>query len=165
MMEEYAGGKRNALWLAWQVLSTVRRRRSRVPIQERRANMLANLWSDTRYAVRTVRRNPGFAVAAVAPIALGIGVNTGIFSILNSLALRPLPTPEPTALVSVYQEFRGVQQRRVKRFRDAAREVGVTYLLSSRAEQEWLDHLLEGDPPPGLMRSFESGGLKIWRLP
>jgi predicted permease len=113
VMEEYATGKRNALWLARQILSTITRRTSHIPIHGRRARMLTNLWSDTRYAVRMLRRNPGFAVAAIAPIALGIGVNTGVFSILNSVALRPLPTPEPTALVSVYQEFRGVQQRRV----------------------------------------------------
>lgn len=61
--------------------------------------------------------------------------------------------------------YRALLDRDWKRFRDAAREVGVTYLLSSRAEQEWLDQLLESDQPPGLMRSFESGGLKIWRLP
>jgi predicted permease len=75
--------------------------------------MRSNLWSDIRYGVRTLHRNPGFAIAAVVPIALGIGVNTGIFSILNSVALRPLATPEPTALVSVHQDFRGVQRRRV----------------------------------------------------
>src|SRR5207247_8821225 len=62
---------------------------------------------------RTVRRNPGFAIAAVSPIALGIGINTGIFSILNSLAFRGLPAPRAGELVSIYQQFRGVTQRRV----------------------------------------------------
>src|SRR5688572_22082919 len=112
-MEEYAAGNRNGLWLAWQILSTVRRRRSHVSFHEGRSEMLSNLWSDIRYAVRTLRRNPGFAAAAVAPIALGIGINTGLFSVLNSVALRPLPTPESATLVSVHQEFRGVRERRV----------------------------------------------------
>jgi predicted permease len=113
VMEEYAAGNRNGLWLAWQILSTVRRSRSHVSFHEGRSEMLSNLWSDIRYAVRTLRRNPGFAAAAVAPIALGIGINTGLFSILNSVALRPLPTPQSAELVSVHQEFRGVRERRV----------------------------------------------------
>ena len=75
--------------------------------------MLSNIWSDIRYALRTFRRNPGFAFAAIAPIALGIGLNTGIFSILDAVALQPVPSPNPTELVSVYQQFRGVKERRI----------------------------------------------------
>ena len=47
--------------------------------------------NDIRYALRTLIRNPGFAVAAIVPIALGIGINTGIFAVLNGMAWRPLP--------------------------------------------------------------------------
>ena len=75
--------------------------------------MLSNVWTDARYAVRTFRRNPGFAAAAMIPIALGIGINTGIFAILSNIALRPLPTPDSTALVTVHQDFQGVKGRRV----------------------------------------------------
>jgi putative ABC transport system permease protein len=113
LMEEYACGNRSAVWLARQILSTVSKRRSHATIQEGRAEMLSNLWSDTRYAWRTLRRNPGFAAAAIVPVALGIGINIGVFSILSNVALRPLPTPKPTELVNVYQEFQGVQRRRV----------------------------------------------------
>jgi len=74
--------------------------------------MVSNVWRDVRYALCTFRRSPGFAFAAIAPIALGIGINTGIFSILNSLALRPLSTPDSTELVTIHQQFRGVQERR-----------------------------------------------------
>ena len=113
LMEEYAAGKQNPVWLARQIFSMSRRPRSHVTIDERRAEMLSNFWNDIRYAVRTLGRSPGFAVAAITPLALGIGINTGLFSILNSMALRPLPTPESTELVSIYQEFQGVKQRRV----------------------------------------------------
>jgi predicted permease len=75
--------------------------------------MLSNLAADIRYALRTLRRNPGFALAAIAPIALGIGINTAIFSILNSVAWRPLPVPGGDALVSIYQDFRGGPRRTV----------------------------------------------------
>jgi predicted permease len=76
--------------------------------------MLSNIWRDVRYALRTFRRSPGFAVAAVAPIALGIGINTGVFSILNSAALRPLPVPESRELVSIHQRFQGARERRMQ---------------------------------------------------
>ncbi|PYQ94869.1 MAG: hypothetical protein DMF97_17805 [Acidobacteria bacterium] len=76
--------------------------------------MLSNLWSDVRYALRTFRRNPGFA-AAIAPIALGVGINTGIFSILDAVALQPVPGSNSNELVSVYQQFRGVTERRFGR--------------------------------------------------
>jgi putative ABC transport system permease protein len=113
VMEEYAARRRTVFWLARQIASIARRPRNHLTIDEGRSDMLSNISSDIRYALRTYRRAPGFALAAVAPIALGIGINTGLFSILNSLALRPLSTPESTELVSVYQEFRGVRERRV----------------------------------------------------
>ena len=75
--------------------------------------MLSNLWGDIRYGFRTFRRSPAFAVAAIAPIALGIGINTGVFSILNSVALRPLLTPDSNELVSIHQQFQGVKQRQI----------------------------------------------------
>jgi putative ABC transport system permease protein len=65
---------------------------------------------DLRYATRTLLRNPGFTAAAIAPIALTIGVNTGIFSILDAVAFRALPVPQPNQLISVSQRVRGVQR-------------------------------------------------------
>jgi predicted permease len=113
MQEEYASGSRSAFWLVRQVLSTVRPPHPQVAFHERRTEMLSNLWSDLRYTLRMFRRNPGFAVAALVPIALGIGINTGVFSILNNVAFRSLPVPNPTELVNAYQEFQGVRKRRV----------------------------------------------------
>jgi predicted permease len=95
------------------MLSTIGTRRAQAANREGRSEMASNLWQDIRYALRTLRRNPGFAVAAIAPIALGIGINTGIFSLLDAVALQPLPSPRASELVSVYQRFRGVRQRSV----------------------------------------------------
>ena len=113
VVEEYTAAHRSAAWFVSQIFSIVRRPHGRMTMTERGVEMLANVRNDIRYALRTLRRNPGFAVAAILPIALGIGINTGVFSILNSVAWRPLPVPDADALVSVHQEFRGGPRRRV----------------------------------------------------
>ena len=117
LAEEYCSGERSAGWLWRQVLSTMvprlrRRNISRIHLRpQRRATMFASLWNDVRYATRGLRHSPGFTAVAVVAIALGIGVNTGIFSVLNGVALRPLPAADPGELVSIYQEFRGGPMR------------------------------------------------------
>jgi predicted permease len=75
--------------------------------------MLTNLWTDSRYAIRMLRRQPGFAAAAVLPIALGVGLTTGVFSLIDSAVLQPIPVPKAAELVSVYQDFRGGPRRQV----------------------------------------------------
>src|SRR5262245_3621368 len=58
-------------------------------------NFAENFIKDLRYAVRRVGQNPGFTIAAVLTIALGIGVNTALFSIYNAVALKTLPVSQP----------------------------------------------------------------------
>ena len=57
--------------------------------------------NDLRYAVRGLLRTPGFTTAAVLTLALGIGANTAIFQLIDAVALRPLPVPNPDELVEV----------------------------------------------------------------
>ncbi|HWG58312.1 MAG TPA: ABC transporter permease, partial [Candidatus Acidoferrales bacterium] len=61
-------------------------------------NLVETLWHDLRYALRQLRRSPGFATVAILTLALGIGANTAIFSLINSIMLRPLPVRDPQNL-------------------------------------------------------------------
>src|SRR5215475_6070507 len=68
----------------------------------RGAGWLETLWQDMRYGTRTLLKNPGFTTIAVLTLALGIGANTAIFSLVQAVILRPLPFPEAGRLAQVW---------------------------------------------------------------
>ena len=92
--DEAAGRRRGAAWVGWQAVSTG------LPL--RRAAVVDLIASDVRNAVRSLRRSPAFAAAAVFSFALGIGANVALLSVIDRLVFRPLPFPEADRLVVVF---------------------------------------------------------------
>jgi len=86
---------------------------------------LESLWSDFLYALRTFRRMPAFTAVATITLALGIGATSAMFTLVNSILLRPLPYPESDRLVRVIQSFPeigletwGINQQNIALYRD-----------------------------------------------
>jgi len=66
---------------------------------------MSTTWDDIRYALRMFLKNPGFSAVAILTLALGIGTNTAIFSVVNAVLLRPLPFRDPGKLCLLYEHF------------------------------------------------------------
>ena len=74
---------------------------------------LEDLLNDCRYAARRLRQSPGFAAAAILTLALGIGANIAVFTVVQAVLLNPLPYPHPEQLVRVFDDLRGSNSRDV----------------------------------------------------
>jgi predicted permease len=110
------------------------------------------MWQDIRYGVRMLRKNPGFTAVAITTLALGIGVNTTIFSMVNALLLRPLPIGHPEEIYTLstdrggnvfsYLDFQEIRKQTSVLFSDVVgvQMFGVTGLsVRGKSERMWTD--------------------------
>ena len=91
---------------------------------------LESLWADLKHVFRRLGRSPGFAITVVLTLAIGIGANTAVFSVLNSVLLRPLPYPDSQQLVSLHLNAPGAPG--LAEFRSELRLSASMYLTFAR---------------------------------
>src|SRR5260370_21951335 len=125
---------------------------------------METLWQDFQFAVRMMRKNLGFATAAVLCLLLGIGATTGIFTVVNAVLLQPLPYSHPEQLMRVYTEFPTFPNGGLHRFWTS----GPEFLDLRRDTHSWarLDAWITGGAnlagktqPVRVTAAYLSGGL------
>ena len=123
-----------------------------------------SFWMDLRHSVRMLLKNPGFTIAAVLCLMLGIGATTAIFSVVNAVLLRPLPYKQPDKLVRLYTEFPTFPHGGLRRFWTSPPEfIDLRRDLKSwQTLDGWVDasaNIAGRTQPARAMASFVSGGM------
>jgi predicted permease len=120
---------------------------------------LEQLGQDLRYALRTVRKNPGFALTAVLSLGLGIGATTAVFSVLDAVVLRPMPAAQPERLVILSAQKRGERWVLLNPLFDGLREKQRSLdRMFAVSDQPYLKVQFDRDAAPAYVRgSLVSG--------
>ena len=110
---------------------------------------MGKLWQDIRYAFRAMQRNPGFALVAILTLAIGIGANVAIFSVVNGVLLEPVPFPHPDRLVLIWETD---MNRNVLRGRVSAAELldwrDTSHSFDQLAGWSWVFYTITGGRQP-----------------
>ena len=172
LLEDFGDGRLVARWMAREKNSN---RRGVAGLKKRGNTMFDVFVNNLRYAGRKLRKNPGFTLTAILSLALGIGANTAIFSLVNAVLIRESPYQQPEQLVEVYRQspemgFGPMSYPDFRDVRDNANDVfvgiaGSGYTFASASLDEGTTELIAGEMvsanyfsllgiPPALGRVF-----------
>src|SRR5262249_53804023 len=114
--------------------------------------MLDNLIGDVRYALRWLRRSPGFTLVAALSLAVGIGFNTALFTLVDAMLMRPLPVERPDRLVDVFTTSDDGDQYATSSYPD---------FLDMKRRNEVFDDMLAFSPSLGAVKSGDRSRFAI----
>ena len=120
---------------------------------------MEQLVQDIRYAIRSIIKRPGFSAAAVLTLALGIGLNSGVLSVVDTVLLQPLPYPEPERLVSLWETQGGPEKDLVTPAAFTFWKEQSQSFESMAAYFHWLPNLSGAEKPETLLAARVSSSL------
>jgi MacB-like periplasmic core domain len=132
------------------------------------SQIMGTLLQDIRYSLRSLRKTPGFAVVVILTLALGIGANTAIFSIVDAVLLRPLPFPQPDRLVRIVDDAPGTGLHdigmSVPELRDLGERSGVFEDVSAEMSAD-MNITGVGHPERGELLGVSPNYFRCWAFP
>ena len=123
--------------------------------------MIGDIFADLKFTLRMVRRSPGMTAAAVLTLALGIGANSAIYSVIDGVLLRPLPYPDSQALVSIYGESPRFKERlplSYPMFQDLLAQTGTLQNVGAWKSKD-ANLVVAGGPPARILVGVASPSL------